>query len=256
MARARKTTSGSRAGARKAAAAEPLESLRGRIDAVDRQLHELINERARLARQVGVSKHADGHLVDFYRPEREAQVLRMALERNEQARATGVTSLIEGLDEETLARAQSAGGGARLRALAKVPRRDVALAPSDDQFLMVVQPISRGMAVNALAVQAASRDYQRILDGHYPRRSEDKDTSVSDSFRESAADYGQQVKNSKDPLMKLVSDLAGGAGDLGERVRRGFSGLAGFAGSGSGSSSSGDRPKDRPSSNPPPGDQD
>ncbi|MDN5385246.1 MULTISPECIES: M48 family metallopeptidase [Streptomyces] len=103
---------------------------------------------------------------------------------------------------------------------------------------------------------AASRDYQRILDGHYPRRSEDKDTSVSDSFRESAAHYAQQVKNSKDPLMKLVSDLAGGAGDLGERVRRGFSGLAGFAGSGSGSSSSGDRPKDRPSSNPPPGDQD
>ncbi|MBL8358868.1 MAG: HAMP domain-containing protein [Rubrivivax sp.] len=78
-----------------------------------------------------------------------------------QARATGVTSLIEGLDEETLARAQSAGGGARLRALAKVPRRDVALAPSDDQFLMVVQPISRGMAVNALAVQAAYSDYQQ-----------------------------------------------------------------------------------------------
>jgi chorismate mutase / prephenate dehydratase len=98
MARARKTTSGTRtgarsgvrAGARKPVGAAPLESLRGRIDAVDRQLHELINERARLARQVGVSKHADGHLVDFYRPEREAQVLRMALERNEQARATGV----------------------------------------------------------------------------------------------------------------------------------------------------------------------
>ena len=35
-----------------------------------------------LARQVGISKHADGHTVDFYRPEREAQVLRMARERN------------------------------------------------------------------------------------------------------------------------------------------------------------------------------
>ena len=35
-----------------------------------------------LARQAGVSKHADGHTVDFYRPEREAQVLRMARERN------------------------------------------------------------------------------------------------------------------------------------------------------------------------------
>nr|WP_155057659.1 M48 family metallopeptidase [Streptomyces blattellae] len=86
-----------------------------------------------------------------------------------------------------------------------------------------------------------SRDYQRIMDGHYPRRGEDKDTSVSDSFRESASHYATQVKTSKDPLMKLVSDLAGGAGDLGGRVRRGFSGFAGSAG---GSAES--TPKDQP----------
>src|SRR6478736_6406766 len=61
-----------------------LESIRGKIDAVDRELHELINRRAELARAVGVSKHASGHLVDFYRPEREAEVLRMALARNDQ----------------------------------------------------------------------------------------------------------------------------------------------------------------------------
>jgi len=73
---------------------------------------------------------------------------------------------------------------------------------------------------------AASRDFQRIMDGHYPRRSEDKDTSVTDSFRESAAHYAGHVKNSKDPLMKLVTDIAGGAGDLGGRVRRGFGGFA------------------------------
>ena len=30
----------------------------------------------------GISKHQDGHTVDFYRPEREAEVLRRALERN------------------------------------------------------------------------------------------------------------------------------------------------------------------------------
>jgi chorismate mutase/prephenate dehydratase len=65
-----------------AAAKEPVESIRKRIDAVDRDLHELINKRAELARQVGISKHAQGKLVDFYRPEREAEVLRMALERN------------------------------------------------------------------------------------------------------------------------------------------------------------------------------
>jgi chorismate mutase/prephenate dehydratase len=66
-----------------------IEGLRGRIDSVDRRLHDLLNERARLARQVGVSKGKDGRLVDFYRPEREAQVLRMALERNAVARAGG-----------------------------------------------------------------------------------------------------------------------------------------------------------------------
>ncbi|MFD8236238.1 M48 family metallopeptidase [Streptomyces sp. NPDC059696] len=72
---------------------------------------------------------------------------------------------------------------------------------------------------------AESRDYQRIMDGHYARRDEDKDTSVRDSWRDSASHYSSHVKNSKDPLMKLVTDLAGGAGDLGERVRRGFGGF-------------------------------
>jgi chorismate mutase/prephenate dehydratase len=59
-----------------------LEQIRARIDDIDTQLHELINQRAQLAKQVGISKHAAGHTVDFYRPEREAQVLRMAVERN------------------------------------------------------------------------------------------------------------------------------------------------------------------------------
>jgi len=57
-------------------------AIRQQIDAVDVQIHELINARAKLAQQVGISKHKDGHTVDFYRPEREAQVLRQALERN------------------------------------------------------------------------------------------------------------------------------------------------------------------------------
>jgi len=63
-----------------------IERMRGLIDSVDARIHELINERARLAREVGISKHAAGHTVDFYRPEREAQVLRMAIERNRRAR--------------------------------------------------------------------------------------------------------------------------------------------------------------------------
>ena len=63
-----------------------LERIRVRIDDIDAQLHALINQRAELAKQVGISKHAAGHTVDFYRPEREAQVLRLALERNRKQR--------------------------------------------------------------------------------------------------------------------------------------------------------------------------
>src|ERR1017187_5006020 len=59
-----------------------LGDLRTQIDADDEQLHALLNQRARLAQQAGISKHSDGHTVDFYRPEREAEVLRRALERN------------------------------------------------------------------------------------------------------------------------------------------------------------------------------
>jgi chorismate mutase/prephenate dehydratase len=63
-------------------AVSELGALRAQIDAVDEQLHTLLNERARLAQRAGISKHADGHTVDFYRPEREADVLRRALARN------------------------------------------------------------------------------------------------------------------------------------------------------------------------------
>jgi len=59
-----------------------LGTLRADIDAVDEQLHALLNQRARLAQRAGISKHKDGHTVDFYRPEREAEVLRRVLERN------------------------------------------------------------------------------------------------------------------------------------------------------------------------------
>jgi chorismate mutase/prephenate dehydratase len=60
-----------------------IQSIRARIDSIDEQIHALLNERARCAQQVGVSKQAQGlHTSDFYRPEREAQILRKAIERN------------------------------------------------------------------------------------------------------------------------------------------------------------------------------
>ncbi len=53
---------------------EQLKPLRESIDAVDRELVRLLNERARLAQQVGHLKQSSNAPV--YRPEREAEVLR------------------------------------------------------------------------------------------------------------------------------------------------------------------------------------
>jgi chorismate mutase / prephenate dehydratase len=80
---AKKKASKPRSGAPQPGAAKSdIGTIRGQIDSVDEQLHALINRRAELARAVGISKHTSGHIVDFYRPEREAEVLRMALARN------------------------------------------------------------------------------------------------------------------------------------------------------------------------------
>jgi chorismate mutase/prephenate dehydratase len=80
-----------RAGAKAAAqdmpgappAAAGLSNIRDSIDAIDARIHSLLNERARFAQLVGISKSASGRAVDFYRPERESEVLRLALKRNQ-----------------------------------------------------------------------------------------------------------------------------------------------------------------------------
>lgn len=71
----------------KAVEQKALGLLRDRIDAVDADIAKLISERARCAQEVAEIKKAN--IVDgdepvlYYRPEREAQVLRKAMERNE-----------------------------------------------------------------------------------------------------------------------------------------------------------------------------
>ena len=60
-----------------------LAELRVEIDALDKKVQSLIGERAQLATDVAeVKKEADDNSV-FYRPEREAQVLRSIIERND-----------------------------------------------------------------------------------------------------------------------------------------------------------------------------
>jgi len=75
-----------------------------------------------------------------------------------QARLGGLGSQVDGLDDESLA---VGGAGASVRALARLPRSQLTLTGGEDRFLMVVQPVPRSLALNALAVQAAYSEYQQ-----------------------------------------------------------------------------------------------
>lgn len=70
--------------------AKELGKLRDAIDSIDKQMHELLSERAKLAMRVADVKldelrerGDDSSKVEFYRPEREAQVLGRVMARNE-----------------------------------------------------------------------------------------------------------------------------------------------------------------------------
>lgn len=62
--------------------AESLLELRDKIDGLDQQIQLLISERAKVAQQVAYTKQQSNDTV-FYRAEREAQVLRKVMERND-----------------------------------------------------------------------------------------------------------------------------------------------------------------------------
>jgi chorismate mutase / prephenate dehydratase len=68
--------------AESAAGSDALGELRGKIDGVDERIQRLIAERAQYAKEIGVIKGLTS-TVEFYRPEREAQVLRKVVERND-----------------------------------------------------------------------------------------------------------------------------------------------------------------------------
>ncbi|MEJ2762209.1 MAG: chorismate mutase, partial [Gammaproteobacteria bacterium] len=59
-----------------------LEALRARIDEMDQKLIELISERAALAAQIAEVKKNNGEQESYYRPEREAGILRGVIEAN------------------------------------------------------------------------------------------------------------------------------------------------------------------------------
>jgi chorismate mutase/prephenate dehydratase len=60
-----------------------LKELRDQIDDLDDQIQALINQRARLAQEVGSLKQQAGEQAPFYRPDREAEILRHIIARNQ-----------------------------------------------------------------------------------------------------------------------------------------------------------------------------
>jgi chorismate mutase/prephenate dehydratase len=78
---ARKKASKS-ASRRPAGGDDELAKIRARIDAIDSEIAALISERARWAQKVALTKQSQGSAADYYRPEREAQVLRGVVARN------------------------------------------------------------------------------------------------------------------------------------------------------------------------------
>jgi chorismate mutase / prephenate dehydratase len=60
-----------------------LTAVRAQIDGIDREIQSLIAERALWAQQVGKAKGKLAAAIDYYRPEREAQVLRRVVDRND-----------------------------------------------------------------------------------------------------------------------------------------------------------------------------
>jgi chorismate mutase/prephenate dehydratase len=72
---------------KKKPAGTDLKAIRKQIDSIDAQLQDLISKRARIAHDVGASKReaiagAGASPVEYYRPEREAEVLRAVIARN------------------------------------------------------------------------------------------------------------------------------------------------------------------------------
>lgn len=62
---------------------DQLNDIRARIDSIDAQIQDLLNARAAAAHEVAVVKRAHDPAAFFYRPEREAQVLREVKARNQ-----------------------------------------------------------------------------------------------------------------------------------------------------------------------------
>jgi len=62
---------------------QALQQIRQQIDDIDLEIQKLLNQRTAMAQEVARVKIENGESADFYRPDREAMVLRTVMERNE-----------------------------------------------------------------------------------------------------------------------------------------------------------------------------
>ncbi|GHD26566.1 M48 family metallopeptidase [Nocardiopsis kunsanensis] len=87
--------------------------------------------------------------------------------------------------------------------------------------LMSTVPASHPFAVVRVAeVQRwiDSGEYQSILDGRYPRRNQDSESDISREAGQAADSYRDDWNRTKDPLVSVVRDVAGGAAGAGGRI--------------------------------------
>ena len=135
-------------------AAERLADLGGDVTplALERLREQLAAQQVALLGEGGQVLLVAGGALPALAPERPPPALLA------EVRLRGVVARLEGLDDEP---APGALPDARVRALALLPSSDLALLPSRDRFLLVVQAVPPQLAAQALAVQAAYREYQQ-----------------------------------------------------------------------------------------------
>jgi nitrogen fixation/metabolism regulation signal transduction histidine kinase len=117
--------------------------------ALERLREQLSAQDISIVGAAGQTLLTTGSTTERWMPERPAPTLLR------QARGTRVVSELVGLDED----AGANPGAARVRALAYIPSTSFALG-EEDRYLLVTQLLPPTLAANALAVQAAYREYQ------------------------------------------------------------------------------------------------